>query len=164
MDTYYPLAVGNSWTYKMTDGSTFTNRVTANEGDAFTMTNSLQPDPQHIRKEGATYLSDHFEPGNFQTLVRDDLSTGDTWDIRYTANTIDTVLTMTVKGTGGSKEVEGTTYNKVIELEGVMAMTMNGNAIPSNYVVQYFYAAGVGLILTTSSMGDDMPLISSELH
>ena len=71
---------------------------------------------------------------------------------------------MTVKGTGGSKEVEGTTYNKVIELEGVMAMTMNGNAIPSNYVVQYFYAAGVGLILTTSSMGDDMPLISSELH
>jgi len=164
MGTFYPLAVGNSWTYKMTDKATFTNRVTANEGNDFTMTNSLQPEPQHVRKEGAVYLADHFEAGNFQTVVSDDLSTGDSWDIHYTANTIETTLTMTVKGMGGSKEVEGTTYSNVLELEGVMTMTMNGNTIPSNYVVQYFYADGVGLILTTSSMGDDMPLISYELH
>lgn len=164
MATYYPLAVGNSWTYGMADGSTFTNSVTANEGDAFTMTNSLQPDPQNVRRDGPAVLSDHFEAGNFQILVRDDLSSGDTWDIAYTANTIDKVLTMTVKGKGGSKDVNGTTFNNVMELERVMNMTMNGNAIPSNYVVQYFNADGVGLILTTSSMGDDMPLISCELN
>lgn len=164
MATYYPLAVGNSWTYKMADDATFTNRVTASEGSEFTMMNSLQEGPQHIRKEGAAYLSDHFEAGNFQTVVSDDLQTGDTWEVRYTANTIETVLTMTVKDSRGSKEVEGTTYHNVVELEGVMTMTMNGNTIPSNYVVQYFYADGVGLILTTSSMGDNMPLISYQLQ
>lgn len=142
----------------------FYNKVTAHEGDAFTMTGSLQPDPQNVRRDGTAVLSGHFEAGNFQTVVRDDLSTGDTLDIAYTANTIDKVLTMTVKGKGGSKDVNGTTYNNVMELERVMNMTMNGNAIPSNYVVQYFYADGVGLILTTSSICDNMPLMSCELN
>ncbi len=164
MGTYYPLAVGNTWTYRLADGTTSTNRVTASEGDEFTMTNSMQQEPQTVRKDGAATLSDYFESGNFQTVVRDDLKTGDRWEFCYTANTIDTVLTMSVKSTGGSKEVDGTTFENVIELEGAMKMTMNGNSIPSNYVVQYFYAEGVGLILTTSSLGDNMPLISYELH
>ena len=163
MTTYYPLAVGNTWTYKMKDGKLFTNTVTGGDGLRFTMQNSSQPQPQNIHKNGDTYTTDSFEAGNFQVLMKDSLAKGDTWDIKYKANGIDTVLKMTVKDTGLSKEVEGKTYPDVALLEGDMKMMMNGKPLPMTYLVQYYYAQGIGLILTTALHGDAMGLVAYEL-
>jgi hypothetical protein len=164
MATYYPLAVGNTWTYQMADGNTFTNTVTAADGDHFTMQNSMQDKPQYVKKDGATYRSDNFEAGNFQVLLRDDLQAGDTWQVSYMANNFENLLDMNVLEAGIAKEVGGTSYDDVVVIEGDMKMKMNGQIMPLNYKVQYYYAPDVGLILTTSSHGDEMGLISCELH
>ena len=164
MSTYYPLAVGNTWTYRMADGNTFTNTVTAADGDQFTMQNSMQDKLQYVKKDGSTYLADNFEAGNFQVLLKDDLQAGDTWQISYMANNFENLLDMTVLESGISKEVNGTTYDDVLLIEGDMKMNMNGQIMPLNYKVQYYYAPDIGLILTTSSHGDEMGLTSYEVH
>ena len=62
-----------------------------------------------------------------------------------------------------TKDVNGKTYTDVILLEADAKMSMNGNPLPMKYVTQYYYARGVGLILTTSSAGDEHALVSCEL-
>lgn len=164
MSTYYPLAVGNTWTYRMADGNTFTNTVTAADGDQFTMQNSMQDKLQYVKKDGSTYLADNFEAGNFQVLLKDDLQAGDTWQVSYMANNFENLLDMTVLEAGTSKEVNGTMYDDVLLIEGDMKMKMNGQIMPLNYKVQYYYAPNIGLILTTSSHGDEMGLTSYEVQ
>jgi hypothetical protein len=116
-----------------------------------------------MRKEGDNYLTDAFETGNFQVLLKDNLKAGDTWEIHFTANGIQSILVMTVKEAGSSKEVEGTNYPNVVMIEGESKMNMNGNIMPLNFFTQYYYADNVGLVLTTSSYGDYHGLIESIL-
>jgi hypothetical protein len=163
MTTYYPLAVGNTWTYKSKDGSTFTNSVTSQEGTTFTMNNSLLGKPQYVRKEGDTFLADNFEGGNFQILLKDSPVAGDKWEITYKANNFDNILYMTVKETGIQKEVEGKVFQNVMLIEGDLKINMNGNMTSLNYLVQYYYAPDIGLILTTSSYGDVIGLVSYQV-
>lgn len=164
MPCYYPLAAGNQWVYGQADGSTFTNTVTEEDPSVpgrFTMMNSMQGTPQFIRKEGGAYLTDSFEAGNFQVLLRDDLKPGDTWDIKFTANGIESVLAMTVKDAGCSMEIGGKRYGGVLVIEGESKMVFNGSLMPLNFFTRYHYAPGVGLVLTTSTGGVSMPLVSA---
>ncbi len=163
MVTYYPLAVGNSWTYMMKDGITYTNTVTGADGSVFTTHNSFQDKSSVVRKDGDNYLTDAYEPGNFQITLKEGLQKGDTWDINYTANTISCIQTMTVKGTGISMEVNGKNYPDLLLVEGDMKMNMNGTVLSMNCQTQNYYAPGIGLVLTTSSYGDWFGLVSYEL-
>lgn len=166
MSVYYPLAVGNQWVYGQPDGSTFTNTVTEEDPSVpgrFTMVNSALGTPQFIRKEGATYLTDSFEAGNFQVLLRDDLKQGDTWDIKFTANGIESILSMTVKEKGVSMDIAGKTYGDMLVIEGESKMVFNGNPMPLNFFTKYHYSPGVGLVLTTSTGGVSMPLVSARI-
>lgn len=166
MQSLYPLAVGNKWTYRQADGSLFTNTVTAEDPSipgSFTMVNSVVGTDQFIRREGPAYLTDSFETGNFQVLLRDDLNAGDTWEIRFKANTIDSVLVMTVKEKGASRETGGRTYGDLLVIEGESKMLFNGNLMSLNFFTQYYYAPGTGLVLTTSTGGSSVSLISAEL-
>jgi hypothetical protein len=69
-----------------------------------------------------------------------------------------------VKEMGVSTVVDGTTYNDVIVLEAESKINMNGNVISTNFFTQYYYAKSVGLIMTTSSMGDEHSLIRYTLN
>ncbi len=151
----YPLATGNTWTYKQKDGSLYTNAVTGSpDPSTFTMVNSVVNKSSTIRKEGNDYLTDAFESGNFQVLLKDGVTKGDTWEIHFSANGIQSILVMTVLETNAIKEVEGKSYGDVTVIEGDSKMNMNGTVMSLNFKTQYYYAAGVGLILTTSSYGD----------
>jgi hypothetical protein len=163
---FYPLAAGNRWTYRQSDGSTFTNTVTAEDPSApgrFTMTNSVMGKEQHVRKEGTSYLTDSFEQDNYQVLLRDDLSSGDKWDIAFKANGIDSILSMRVVETGATVEVEGRKFGEVLVLEGESKMIYGGNTMSLNFFTRYSYAPGVGLVLTTSTGGVSMALESWSL-
>jgi hypothetical protein len=160
MSTYYPLKAGNSWTYKTNDGSTFTNKVESEDGGVFSMSNSLMPTPSQVKKDGDTFYTDSYEAGNMQPFLKDDAAAGDAWEIKYKANTIDSVLNVKIISTGGTKEVEGKSYTDVMEMEGMMSFIVNGNVINAGTKYQWYYAKGVGLILTTSTLGDNMPLIN----
>jgi hypothetical protein len=160
MSTYYPLKAGNSWTYKTNDGSTFTNKVESEDNGSYSMSNSLTPNLTQVKKDGNTFYTDSYEVGNMQPFLKDDVAAGEAWEIKYKANTIDSVLNVKVTSTGGTKEVEGKSYTDVLEMEGMMSFIVNGNVINAGTKYQWYYAKGVGLILTTSTLGDNMPLIN----
>jgi len=164
MANYYPLAAGNEWTYKQKDGSTYVNKVTAANGDSYTMHNSAAGTSSTVKVEGSAIHTDALEAGHFAQWLGNDLKTGDSWEINFKANGLDCILIMTVKETGGSREVEGKSYSNVLFIEAENKIVMNGTVMPLNFFTQYYYADGTGLILTTSSAGDIHALVSCTLH
>jgi len=160
---YYPLAVGNTWTYKMKNGQSYTSAVTGRDGDAFIVSTTLANTASHIKKVGGEYVSDSPEPGKTMISFKDNLQVGDAWQNSYKVNGIDTTLTYAVKEIGIVKDVNGRTFKDVIFIEADAKMSMNGNEIPVKYVTQYYYARGVGLILTASSAGDEHALTEYEV-
>lgn len=155
MMQYYPLAPGNQWTYRQKDGSMYTNSVTSREDSIVTMKNSTQSEPSRVKVEGGIMYNELMAPGNFQPWLKDDLHAGDTWEAAFTANGLQSVMEFKVKETGITREVNGTTYPDVALLEAESKIEMNGNRISTNFFTQYYYAKHVGLILTTSSLGDE---------
>jgi hypothetical protein len=160
MSTYYPLKPGNSWTYQNKDGSTFTNKIEAEDNGSYSMSNSTVAHLTQVKKEGNTFYTDSYEAGNMQPFLKEDPAAGDAWEIKYKANTIDSVLNVVVKSTGGTKEVGGKTYTDVMEMEGVMSFIVNGSVFNAGTKYQWYYAKDTGLILTTSTLGDNMPLLN----
>jgi hypothetical protein len=154
MMQYYPLAPGNKWEYKQKDGSTYTNSVLGIEGQIVTMKNSTVAEPTRVKVEQGVMYNELMAPGNYQLWLKDDLHTGDKWEASFSANGLNSIMEFTVKETGVAKEVEGKTYPDVIMLEAESKIEMNGNRISTNFFTQYYYAKGVGLIMTTSSLGD----------
>ena len=154
MMQYYPLAAGNKWEYKLKDGSLYTNSVVGIDGNFITMKNSTVPDATNVKVENGVMYNQLMAPGNYQLWLKDDLKKGETWEATFTANGLNSIMAFTVKETGMSKEVDGKTYHDVIMLEAESKINMNGNVISTNFFTQYYYAKSIGLILTTSSMGD----------
>ena len=161
---YYPLAAGNKWEYKLNDGSTYTNTVLSIDGNLVTMQNSTVPSPSLVKIEAGVMYNELMGKDNFQLWLKDKLQNGEAWEAAFTANGLDSIMAFTVKETGITKEVGGKTYNDVVMLESESKIKMNGNLISTNFLTQYYYAKGVGLILTTSSMGDEHILINYTLN
>lgn len=164
MANYYPLAAGNEWTYKQKDGSTYSNKVTGANGNDFAMHNSATNTSSTMRKDGESFFTDALEAGNFQKWLANDLQVGDSWEIKFKANGLDSILIMTAKETGITKEVGGKNYSNVLFIEAENKMVINGSLMSLNFFTQYYYADGVGLILTTSSVGDEHALAGSNLQ
>ena len=162
--SYYPLAPGNKWEYKQKDGSTYTNSVISVDGNIVSMKNSTVPDATNVKVEDGVMYNELMGKDNYQLWLKDDLQKGETWDATFTANGLNSIMAFTVKETGISKEVDGKTYNDVIMLEAESKINMNGNLISTNFLTQYYYAKSVGLIMTTSSMGDVHTLQSYSLN
>ncbi len=165
VEVYYPLRVGFAWTYVSKDGSSYVNSVTAvspSNPNEFTMVNSLMNKKVLFRKEGNNYVTDSFEEGTINTLLKDDAKMGDTWEIKFKANGLDSILVMTVKEVGSNRDVKGKQFENVMMIEGESKISMNGNIMPLNYFTQYYYAKGIGLIQTTTSMGDEQSLVNCE--
>lgn len=151
---YYPLAAGNKWEYKQKNGNTYSNEVTGVSGNLVTMKNSTLPDPSHVKIENGAMYNELIQKDNFQLWLKDNFQKGESWEAGYVVNGLDSLMVLTVKETGITKEVEGKNYNDVIMIEAESKIKMNGNLISLNYFTQYYYAKGVGLILTASSDGD----------
>jgi hypothetical protein len=161
---YYPLALNNEWKYKQKDGSTYSNKVTAANGEGFAMHNSAANTSCLVKTNGNEITTDALEAGNFQLWLKNDLQKGESWEINFKANGLDCILIMMVKETGSSKEVEGKTYNNVLLVEAENKIIVNGSLMQLNFFTLYYYADGVGLILTTSSAGDIHSLIEYSLQ
>ncbi len=164
MMQYYPLARGNQWEYQQKDGSTYTNTVTGVDGPIVTMKNSTVADPTRVKVDHGVLYNELMAPGNYQVWLKDDLKKGDRWDASFTANGLNSIMEFTVQETGISKVVNGKSYADVVMLEAESKIEMNGNRISTNFRTQYYYAKGIGLILTTSSLGDEHNLIRHQVN
>ena len=164
MKNYYPLALHNEWHYQQKDGSTYINKVTAVNGQEFTMHNSAANSISFVRLSDGQMTTDGLEKGNFQLWLPKELEVGKSCVISFKANGLDCLLLMTVKEMDSSKEVSGKTFNDVVCIEAESQIIMNGSQMALNFFTQYYYAAGVGLILTTSSAGDIHELTEYKLQ
>jgi hypothetical protein len=165
-NNFYPLAVGNEWKYMLSDGANYTNTVISvdiENPSEFTMTNSMMNKNQIIRKDGPTYLTDSFESGALNVFLKDNLTIGETWEIKFKANSLDNLLIMKVMELNSIQTVNGITFLNVIKIEAESKIRINGGLMALNYFTQYFYANDVGLILTTSSRGDSQSLTECNL-
>lgn len=162
---YFPLQPGNSWTYRMANGATFTNTVDRQEADgSFRLTSTALTTEVTMYYDGDHYSTDSFEPGNIQIILRDGAGVGDGWDIDFSQNGMRNILSMSVREIRDSMDVEGRTYENVMLLEGESKLVVEAEVMHIGFFTQYYYAKNVGLILTTSSRGDHMPLLSVELR
>lgn len=159
----YPLTVGNKWTYKMKDGRTFFTQVMEEKDGTFFLADSFTLTTARIKKSGDEYITDRYQQDTWQVAIKDNLKKGDTWQVSFRANGVDTTLVHVVKDLGLTKTVEGKTFTDVAMVEAESKMSMNGRPIPMQFFTQYYYAPGIGLILTTTSTGDAMPLIQYEV-
>lgn len=161
---YYPMAPGNKWEYKLKDGTTYSNTVTNIDGKIVTLRNSTAADPTRVKVEDGVMFNELMTPENYQVWLKDDLKAGDTWEATFTANGLKSIMEFTVLEVGASKEVNGQIFTDVIGLEAESNIEMNGSRIATNFRTQYYYAKGIGLIMTTSSMGDEHALQSYVLN
>lgn len=166
-NAYYPLAVGNTWTYKHYSGEKMVTTIISVDNDGiFLMSNSLNPINTGTKKINGEYFSDGLEKGNMQLILKDNLVLGDTWEVKFKANGIDCVYKYTVKEILPSKTVEGKEYKNVAMVELDSCYLINGNLMSMNAFTQTYYAKGVGTILTTTSgviAVAPMPLLSYNL-
>jgi hypothetical protein len=162
--SYQPLSLNNFWKYKQNDGSTYTNSITAINGSIIEMLNSVVNKKSNVKVDGDNLLTDSYEEGNFQVYLKNNVKAGDTWEIKFKANGLDSILVVTVKEINATKTVEGKEYKDVVILEGESKLLMNGNIMPLNFFTQWHYAKGIGLILTTSSAGDSHSLVEYSLN
>lgn len=162
---YYPLKVGNVWTYINGDGTVYTNEVTEHDAlnNRFKMVNSVVGRPVTVFVDEEGLKSDAIEGGKFLLMLKSNPQVGDTWTLEFIANTLQNQLVATVKQTDASVGVEGQTYSNVLIVETESKVFVNGSWMSINYLTQYNYAAGVGLVLTTSSHGDRQALTKCEL-
>jgi hypothetical protein len=170
-DAYCPLSVGSRWTYAQASGGLYSNTITGvvpGTHGGYVMVNSVFQREQHLRKEGITYFADHFEAGNFQVLLREDLKVGDSWDIAYKANGFHNILTMSVREVNALRIVSGVTYRNILVLEGESKVNRDGGIVPLNVLTRYYYARSIGLVLSEimhqGSPLDQHALVAVELR
>jgi hypothetical protein len=89
-------------------------------------------------------------------------------EVNFKTNNFDNVLAYKIKETDVSKTGEGENYEDVLVVEAERKMMMNGNLMSIHFFTSYYYAVGVGLILTTLSMGgnitDEQALVDYKLN
>ena len=164
MANYYPLAAGNEWQYRTKNGTIYFNKITGANGNEYYMLNTAANTSSVVKAEGNSIVTDALEAGSFVLWLKNDHQPGDTWEINFKANGLDCILIMTVKETGIPKEVNGKSYENVLFVEAENKIVMNGTIMPLNFFTQYYYADGVGLVLTTSSAGDSHSLVDYKLN
>jgi hypothetical protein len=170
MKNYYPVSAGNLWTYKKKDGNTYTNMITSVNGSEFSMTNTDANgvNESNNKIENNFLMSDVYEEGRMQPNLKLDGQVGDTWEVNFKANNFDNVLVYVVKEMLAEKAVEGKNYTDIMVVQAESKMIVNGNLMSINFFTTYYYAAGVGLILTTLALGenvnDEQALVNYQLN
>lgn len=162
---YYPLAVGNTWTYDYNGQQMVTGIESCKNGE-YTTSNSLNPASGKMKKKNGEYFNDGLEKGNMQLMLKDQMTPGDRWEAKFKANGLDCVYVYTVKEVLKSKTVHGKEYHDVVMVEIDSCYIINGARMSMNAFTQNYYARGIGVILTTTSgvMGNNSyPLLSHDL-
>ena len=93
-------------------------------------------------------------------FLKEDAPVGQPWHQTNTINGFETKMTFTVIANGMTKTVEGKTYKEVIHVQARTSVTFMEMEIDSGVASDYFWAKGVGLILTDMGQMGNFPLMS----
>jgi hypothetical protein len=183
---YLPTSAGSVWTY----GGTAPYTLTAT-GVTKTMNGKIYYEMEtkqgtsvsksYALKENGSYTAIGMVPdmGTLEmTILKDNVPVGQSWEQATTTSGIDTKLTYTIVEKNVTKAVEGKTYNDVIHvkltytyslgsidfgLEEDLSEYFDLEDLDLNVDAHYYFAKGVGLILTDMGAHGQMPLLTYKL-
>ncbi|GAA4309293.1 hypothetical protein [Nibribacter koreensis] len=158
---YAPVTKGSTWSYigartytqtslgstKNMNGKTY-HEFENKEGSNTTL--------HYLHKEAGVYTTNGQDPrmGNVEmTFLKEKEAVGATWEQDLAVNGSTSKYKFTLVGKNLTKTVEGKEYKEVIHIRLDVSILFMGQTIPASSA-NYFYAKGVGLILSDfGSMG-----------
>lgn len=167
-DNYMSNTATNSWSYELIDNiatSTTLYTVTSTSKDSVinsktyhVFTNSTNSN-EYYNISGNDYFQFRSLPATFGgsnveiNYLKDNGNVGTSWNQVFTATIsgflTNVTLTNTIAEKGGSKVVNGNTYNNVIKVTSTFAVTISGIPLPAAALttdIQNYYAPKYGLI------------------
>ncbi|TPE42953.1 hypothetical protein [Pontibacter mangrovi] len=163
---YQPYSKGSTWTYG--GDKPYTITATGNtkeiEGKTFSEFETKQDSEtwkSYFLKEKDVYTAVGMHPtmGNIAIdFLKVETPEGKPWYQTNTINGIETKMTFTIIAKGLSKTVEGKTYQDVIHVQMNSTYIFMGEEVELDLPTDYFWAKGVGLILTDAGPLGKMPL------
>lgn len=171
---YIPLTAGSTWTYGAEGGNGTTTGYTTTVTGATKVINGktyLEVEQKeggvttkyHIIKDKGVYTAVGMHPqmGNLElSLLKEETPIGKPWEVTYTANGILCKMSLTIEAKELSKTVSGRTYKNVMQVKSVTTFTFMGEELPTSATMHYYYAKGVGLILSDAGTLGKFPLLS----
>lgn len=168
---YQPTTQGSTWSYggsspytvnatgktKEVSGKIFYEMETK-EGDATRLS--------YVHKANGVYTVEGMEEafaGVALVFLKDNAPVGDTWTETVAMDGIETKMTFSIEAKDITKTVEGKTYQNVIHVRMNTAVVWMGMEIDMGVPMDYFWAKGVGLILTNAGDHGNYPLKSHSI-
>ncbi|RDC62349.1 hypothetical protein [Adhaeribacter pallidiroseus] len=176
---YLPTTAGSIWTYG--GSSPYTLRST---GVTKTTNNKIYYEMEtqqgtsvsksYVLKENGSYTGIGMVPGMGtleMTILKDNVPVGQTWEQTTTTSGVGTKFTYTVVEKNVTKAVEGKTYNNVIHVKLTYGYNLDDEDfglgedfdlgdLGMNIEAHYYFAKGVGLILSDMGPYGQVPLVS----
>lgn len=165
---YMPTTQGSTWTY---GGSTpYTNTVTGKtktiNGKTFYEVETVEGSEtrySYVHKEDGVYTADGMEEafaGVALVFLKDKAPVGESWTETVSMDGFTTKMTFSIEAKDITKTVEGKTYQNVIHVRMNTAVVLMGIEMDLGAPLNYFWAKGVGLILTDGGDHGNYPLKS----
>jgi hypothetical protein len=165
---YQPSTKGSTWSYG--GSSPYTLTATGNtkviEGKTFAEFETKQGNEtrkSYLLKEKGVYTAIGMDPtaGDIAlTFLKEETPAGKPWYQTNVINGVETKLTFTIIAKGITKTVEGKNYKDVIHVQATTAVTFMGMEIDMGVATDYFWAKGVGLILSDAGQYGNFPLMT----
>lgn len=165
---YFPTTKGSTWNYGGTNpySVTATGNTKVIEGKTYSEFETKQGSEtrkSYLLKEKGVYTGIGMDPtiGNIAlTFLKEETPEGKPWFQTNVMNGIDTKTTFTIIAKNMTKTVEGKTYKEVIHVQTKTSITFMEMEIDSGIEMNYFWAKGVGLILTDAGQYANIPLMT----
>jgi len=165
---YLPTTAGSTWNYggsspysvTATGATKVINSKTYHEIETIQGSTSRI---SYVVKENGVYTAIGMVSGfeNLEvTILKEDTPVGGSWEEITNMNGADVKMLLSIVEKDVSKTVEGKTYNKVINVEMVQSFSIMGIDLGLEVTSHYYFAKGVGLILSELGTGEQVSLLS----
>ncbi|MBC5773035.1 hypothetical protein H8S95_03080 [Pontibacter sp. KCTC 32443] len=171
-EDYWPTTAGSTWNYG--GMSPYTARVTGNtkdfEGKTYREFETQQGNTINksylLKDKDGVYKAIGFMPNTGEveiTFLKPESAVGKPWVQSFTMNGVLTTITMSIEQKDITKTVENKIYDNVVNVKAVYTYSYMGQDLGIEFVVNYYFAKGIGLILTDLGEEGSIPLLSYDI-
>jgi hypothetical protein len=168
---YLPTTKGSTWNYggitpytltvtgatKVVNGKTYYEMETKQGSDVR---------KSYVVKDKGVYTAIGFVPNSGEielSILKEETPVGKPWEQTNVINGVETKMACTIVEKDVTKTVEGKTYKNVINVQMVTTFLFKGQDLGTAITTNYYYAKGVGLILSDFGAQGQVPLLTYDV-
>lgn len=168
---YFPATAGSNWTYGGVSPYSVRAKGTTTVIDGKTYhvletTSGSGVQESYLLKENGTYIGRGMDPrmsGVELVFLKEGAAVGEYWIQQHVINGMNAAMKTMVMEKDITKEVGGKTYEHVIKTRLEMTYTYQGMEI-GTFITDYYWAKGIGLVLSDFGPQGQVPLMSYEIR